>query len=83
MEGREDGRSEETGEKASDQGEGFEGGENGRRTTRQPGSGGFEERRRRTGQRGGALIDAVVSLFHATVRAGWVKFCLTNLNFQN
>ena len=68
MERKEDGRSALTGER-----EEFEEGQNGRTTTDPQGMGGFGERengRRRTGQRGLLLIDALVSIFHATVRGG-------------
>ena len=68
MERREEGRSETTGEREEAQREGFEEGKNRRRTT---GMGTFEERengRRRTGRRGLQLIDALVSIFQATVR---------------
>ena len=71
MERKEDRRSALTGER-----EEFEEGQNWRRTTDPPGMGGFGERkneRRRTGQRGLLLIDALVSIFHATVRAVWVQ----------
>ena len=68
MERREEGRRETTGEREEAQREGFEERKNRRRTA---GMGRFEERengRRRTGQRGLQLIDALVSIFQATVR---------------
>ena len=68
MERREEGRRETTGEREEAQREGFEERKNRRRTA---GMGRFEERehgRRRTGHRGLQLIDALVSIFQATVR---------------
>ena len=73
MERREDGRAEE---RVLDQADGFEDQESGRRRTSRPGMGGVEKsgrRRRRMDQRGFLLIDSLVSIFYATVRAVWVK----------